>query len=105
MTVLDAFVTDNSGETIVCTVEVFWKDEKMTVENNEFKLEKGGEYKIVYTAVDNAGNVSEKVCEFSVPYDKGIFGGCSGVVGGSSVLMTAAFVGMIMIRRKKNENE
>lgn len=52
-------VTDNSYEEIAPTVELFYGDEKIeNFDGNSFVAEQVGEYKIVVTATDKAGNSS-----------------------------------------------
>ena len=103
--ILDAKVTDNSGEPLDYTVQITRGRDVITAENGELRLEKGGSYKIVYRAADLAGNSAEKVFEFTV---SGSGCACSGEVGGeiwfAALLLPAAAVWIIM-RRKKSENE
>ena len=104
VSVLDAGVSDNSGETLSYTVEITRGKKTVEPTNGEIKLEKG-DYKIVYRATDLAGNTAEKVFEFKVT---GSGCACNGEIGGelwlAALLLPVAAAWMIM-RRKKHEDQ
>ena len=102
--ILDAAVSDNSGETLTYSVEITRGNKPVEPENGEVKLKKG-DYKIVYRATDLAGNAAEKVFEFKVT---GQGCACNGEIGGEVWLAAFALPAAAMwliIRRKKNESE
>ena len=57
-------VTDNSGETIVPTVKVFFNGEEITVEGNIITFDQDGTYTIEVTASDSSDN--EAIVEYNV---------------------------------------
>ena len=57
-------VTDNSGETIVPTVKVFFNGEEITVEGNIITFDQDGTYTIEVTASDSYDN--EAIVEYNV---------------------------------------
>lgn len=103
--VLSATVSDNSGENLTYSVEILRGKEVIEPVDGEIRLEKAGEYKIVYRATDLAGNTAEKSFEFKVT---GSGCACSGEIIGSvwpGLLLIPAAAVWMTIRRRRDENE
>ena len=103
-------VADNveTGTTLVC--KVYYGTEEIVVENNAFVAGKMGVYRVVFTATDAYGNVTEKVVQITANdiSENGTNGNVIwivlGVTGGLAVI-GATVTAWIIIKKKKNKRE
>ena len=103
-----AQVKDNVDKDLTASVELYFGEEKIAFENSKYVFKRNGEYRLIYKAIDAAGNESVLIYEFMVlKKDKESQQGCGGVAGGISALLSAtACMALIMQKRKiKNNRE
>lgn len=96
----EAVVTDKSGLNINSVVKVMKDGQEVDVYNGGFDAEEKGTYEIIYSATDIAGN--QQIISYNIEVSavsKGLVIGLS-VGGGVLVLLIAALVTLIVLRKK-----
>ena len=104
--VLKAIVNDNSGADIDASVVVYENGKELKIVDDSITVKKGKKYKVVYTAMDNAGLTEVSEYEF---IGKGTSSGCEscdGSIDASFYTLPLLAVGLIlaMIFKKRRNN-
>ena len=105
---LDAVAYDNFGIVSSLTVNVFFNNNAIEVQDNQIKFDKKGVYKIVYTAVDESGLSNSESFEITVKDDdNSAHKGCGSSATGNSAGVILAFiaVGVVFTVVKKKERD
>ena len=90
---------DNKDGTLIANVQVFIGDKQVETTNGKFFIDQSGEYKIIYTAVDECGNVGIYTVVITVVENS--LGGCFASVSLTNVLLVISLLAVCMFVKKK----